>query len=923
MEKSKICILLAVKEEENLKRALQSVIKQSIGFEKHISLLVADTVCSDYTREYLQGLKNRYKSNMEVTELSGASSGDAYNVLLKSANAEYICFMRSDGYYSENAFSRVISAFENNNTAAVSLKPVFINALGNAVQYAASPVSVSSGIYCMNLLEDSKSIQLNLHAYFFKYKYIKTMSFNTALYDDCIYDFLLSFQIKYSSYCYITDAAYTYTVGMEDDTSANFMQYKEWWYKPSVEQFLIPFAQKYCGDNNMPPEFIQNSLFYLLFAKYNCNIYERNKRVLNREQAFDFHTAACKLLKYIDNDIILSVNKKCSYRVPRTLRVLLLNGKAECLNEEPVLCENGEYFMTRFKNKPEQSIEKISKISKIKNEHIIVNVINYIDGKLEIDGAVSLSDFLPEEQINVIARAHYADGTSKLIDIEKTGLYPLIKCFGITYARKYPVHISVPVNENGGELTLDFLLILNGREYKLKVRFQSVHSKLTNGSKRCYWSFGDKKVLRLEGSSLRVENMSGFAHFKREAAFMLSKLFYSKDKLWSCKLLFLRTLYWLFKPFFKNQRIWITFDKLYKGGDNGEYFYKYCLNKKDKPKNIKLYYMVRDTAPDYKRLKKEKAKYVLKFNSIKGRLLSLYSEAILATHANIITYCGFHKSIQPYFKDLFNPKVICIQHGLTIQKIAQFQNRIFDNIRYYCCASKYEITNIEQPFYDFKPSQLKLTGLARYDGLKSNDQKQILITPTWRRNIVNSSIAHEKKSHNNYFKNSDYFKIYNSLINDKTLIDCAKKHGYKIIYLLHPAMSAQLNDFDRNDYVEIIPAAGDMSYEKILTESSLMVTDYSGVQFDFAYMRKPLVYYHPSLLPPHYDEGGLIYETMGFGPICTNHEEIVSTLCRYIENSCKTEEMYVKRSDDFFAFSDHNSCERIYNAVIDYLASGK
>lgn len=57
-------------------------------------------------------------------------------------------------------------------------------------------------------------------------------------------------------------------------------------------------------------------------------------------------------------------------------------------------------------------------------------------------------------------------------------------------------------------------------------------------------------------------------------------------------------------------------------------------------------------------------------------------------------------------------------------------------------------------------------------------------------------------------------------------------------------MSAQLEDFDRNDYVELIPATGDMSYEKILTESSLMVTDYSGVQFDFAYQRQA-----PGVLP--------------------------------------------------------------------------
>ena len=149
-------------------------------------------------------------------------------------------------------------------------------------------------------------------------------------------------------------------------------------------------------------------------------------------------------------------------------------------------------------------------------------------------------------------------------------------------------------------------------------------------------------------------------------------------------------------------------------------------------------------------------------------------------------------------------------------------------------------------------------------------------------------MAHFKKGHNEYFKNSDYFKIYNRLINDTKLIATARKCGYRLIYLLHPAASAQLEDFDRNDYVELIPAAGDMNYEKILTESSLMVTDYSGVQFDFAYMRKPILYYHPAELPPHYDEStAYVYERDAFGPLIDNHDEIVRQLCEYMKNHCR------------------------------------
>lgn len=41
--------------------------------------------------------------------------------------------------------------------------------------------------------------------------------------------------------------------------------------------------------------------------------------------------------------------------------------------------------------------------------------------------------------------------------------------------------------------------------------------------------------------------------------------------------------------------------------------------------------------------------------------------------------------------------------------------------------------------------------------------------------MVNSSIANIKKTHNENFKNSTYYQIYNTLINDQRLIDCAKR----------------------------------------------------------------------------------------------------------------------------------------------------
>ena len=156
------------------------------------------------------------------------------------------------------------------------------------------------------------------------------------------------------------------------------------------------------------------------------------------------------------------------------------------------------------------------------------------------------------------------------------------------------------------------------------------------------------------------------------------------------------------------------------------------------------------------------------------------------------------------------------------------------------------------------------------------------------------------------------------MISDPKLIECAKRCNYRIVYLLHPILSPQIGDYDVNENVEILAGAGDLSYEKILTEASLMVTDYSGIQFDFAYMRKPIVYYHCDNLPPQYDEGGLDYGKESIGMVCKTHEQVVDGICKYMENECKLEQEYIDRINKFFYFDDLNNCERVYQEAVKY-----
>ena len=69
------------------------------------------------------------------------------------------------------------------------------------------------------------------------------------------------------------------------------------------------------------------------------------------------------------------------------------------------------------------------------------------------------------------------------------------------------------------------------------------------------------------------------------------------------------------------------------------------------------------------------------------------------------------------------------------------------------------------------------------------------------------------------------------------------------------------------------------------------------MQFDFAYMRKPVVYLHHNDIPQHYEEGTFHYKTMGFGEICHTNDELIDVLCEYMKRDCAMPQKYRARED--------------------------
>ena len=145
-----------------------------------------------------------------------------------------------------------------------------------------------------------------------------------------------------------------------------------------------------------------------------------------------------------------------------------------------------------------------------------------------------------------------------------------------------------------------------------------------------------------------------------------------------------------------------------------------------------------------------------------------------------------------------------------------------------------------------------------------------------------------------------------------------REKGYKGLFCIHPIHMKQSVDFEANDVFSV--NEGYVDYNDVFARASLMVTDYSSVLFDFAYLKKPVVYTQfdkeEFFAGQIYDEGYFSYENDGFGPVCYDMDSTVDAIIEELERGCQNEEKYLERLDRFFAYDDKNNCERAYKALI-------
>jgi len=837
-----------------ISQTLDSLINQTLDFEDNIQVIIVNDGSTDNTRFIAQEYKSRYPKNIKFIE-SSENKGPAYarNLGIKQAGGKYINFLDSDDYFSKTTFRHILNFYEKNDVDLVSV-PIFFFGKKNGEHILNFKYEKNRVI---DLVENPEYIQLSSSSCFFKREAVGGLKFNEKLFTSEDVVFINQLLLDNPKIGFCNKGKYYYRKREENSSIIDNSTITKEYFNTRLKhyfKFLIDESIEKYGE---VPKFIQYTLMYDL--QWLFDIPSVNK-ILTVSEIKELRKYLYEIIQYIEDDVIYKQK-----------------------HIENILKANILFF--KYKNKSDIEEFQDSIVEKLKLNTVYIDIFDIMEDKLYVLGN------LPTEMNNTVEV--YVNGNKiniKQLNFPQRDKYSL----SYKYATNYSFEFELPLKK---EETYEI-------EFKSPTRkFSDLYidfSRPCNFSRTVGYAKTKDFISTLkDNKKIIIKEKNNVEWVKKEFKTLYNML---KNHSQGYKTgIPIRILYLLTYPFMKNKRIWLFMDLPNIADDNAKHLFKYS---QDKNKEIKKYFVLKKDSKHWADMKK--IGKVLNYKSIKHRLISLYAEKIITSHPDnniIYPFWGNY----PYFAGIMKSSTIFLQHGITKDNVSSWLNKYDKNLIMFLTVSKLEYLSIFKYPYNYKKETVRLLGFPRFDNLKNEkDKKQILIMPSWRRYL--------KYKSNEVILNSQFFKKFNSLINNEKLIESCEKYGYEIIFKPHPNVYDFIDLFDRNKYVKIDYA--NEKYQDYFNSGSLLVTDYSSVAFDFAYLYKPVLYYHyQNDYHFNLNESYYNYDTMGFGEISKKEDELVNNIIEYMKNDCKLKEKYERRIKAYFLYTDDNNCMRVYDAI--------
>ena len=286
------------------------------------------------------------------------------------------------------------------------------------------------------------------------------------------------------------------------------------------------------------------------------------------------------------------------------------------------------------------------------------------------------------------------------------------------------------------------------------------------------------------------------------------------------------------------KEVWLICESEKEARDNGYWLFKYIC---EKHSEINAIYAIKYNSSDYAKV--SALGKTCQYGSI------IHWAYYLSAKYNISTQKGGKPNaaicyVLEIYGILQNVRIF-LQHGITYNDAEWLYYRN-TKMRLFVCGAKPEYDYVKEHF-GYPEGYVKYLGFSRFDNLintpQKNMKKRILVMPTWREWLVLNTKMREEVNYSGNFTDSGYYKAWNEFLHDEQLSKILEENDVELLFYPHRNMQPYLDFFEIKDDNIKIASWKAYDIQDLIINSDLMITDYSSVLFDYAYLKKTILFY--------------------------------------------------------------------------------
>lgn len=358
---------------------------------------------------------------------------------------------------------------------------------------------------------------------------------------------------------------------------------------------------------------------------------------------------------------------------------------------------------------------------------------------------------------------------------------------------------------------------------------------------------------------------------------------------------------------------WVFMDRPAQADDNAEHLYRYV--RKAMPAQ-QIFYALQKDSPDWDRLATEGFNLVEPGSRAFDAVLRK-ADTLLASHFTLFMYAKNLCTINAIAK-----KYIWLQHGVMENDLSAWLNEIDLDVIVSSTLGEYHSIADDLTPYNASQKDVKPAGLPRHDALvphMKTHKNTLFVMPTWRRYLQQLARNYTGDALQEKFLASTYGAMWKKLLLSEELERIQKTYAMRILFYPHADLRPFLSCFSLPGHIAVAQP-GHGSIQQFLQEAVVLITDFSSIAFEMAFMKKAVLYYQfdpEDFFSKHWKKGYFDYTRDGFGPVCDNPENLLHNLDVLLQRGAVPESVYQKRMEEAFPFRDGRNCERVCRAVVE------